>query len=227
MLNGPTLSLRELHISDAAPLVELLTDAQVCRYISAPPPSPRHFERFIALAHAQRADGRGVCFAVVPEGLKEPVGMFQVRSLDATFKLAEWGFVLGRPFWGTGLFHEAAVLVLEFAFRTVGVHRIEARAVVNNGRGNRVLERLGAKGEAVLHKAFNRHYKQFLWAIIAEEWSRPTLTPGSFDAVTLQLHIQKTVAAQVWPPHQPAPDGPLPFFLTDIPKPESEDGEDC
>ena len=150
------LTLRELRTSDAPALLELLTTEEVARFISPPPTTVEGFERFIAWAQRERAAGRYICFAVVPEGMDTAIGIFQVRQLDPTFATAEWGFAIGRAFWGTGVFSSAARLVVDFAFETVGVHRLEARAAVANGRGNGALAKLGAVREAILRRSFLR-----------------------------------------------------------------------
>ena len=54
--------------------------------------------------------------------------------------------------WATGVFQEAATLVATFAFHELKVHRLEARAVSQNGRGHGALQKLGAIAEAVLAK---------------------------------------------------------------------------
>jgi ribosomal-protein-alanine N-acetyltransferase len=225
VLKGPALDLREVDAQDVDALFELLTDPQVRQYISPPPPSIAAFEGFIEWAHRQRETGTCVCFAVVPRGLQQAIGLFQVRTLDATFQIAEWGFAMGAAFWATGLFEEAAALVVQFAFETMGVHRLEARAVVQNERGNGALQKLGARGEAVLRKAFNRKDSQFLWAIIKEEWTAPQSTPRTpFDAAQVKRHIARAVAQQPRPAEKKRsgrrPARPFPFFLTD---PSGED----
>lgn len=218
VLTGPSLSLREVEAGDVDSLFELVTDPQVSRYISPPPPSVSAFAGFIEWAHRQRQAGTCVCFAVVPKALTQAIGLFQVRALEPQFKVAEWGFAMGFAFWSTGFFQEAAALVAAFAFDTLGVHRLEARAVVGNARGNRVLEKLGAHSEAELRKAFNKKDPQFLWAIVAEEWRAPIATPRSvFDAMKVKRHIQARIAQQPCPTkprsHLSAAQ-PFPFFLT-------------
>jgi RimJ/RimL family protein N-acetyltransferase len=173
VLSGSTLQVREVEACDVHSLFELLTDPEVTKYISSPPPSVDAFEGFIGWAHRQREAGTCICFAVVPNGLEQGIGLFQVRALESTFHLAEWGFAIGAPFWSTGVFQEAAVLIAQFAFSTLGVHRLEARSVVENTRGNRALEKLGARGEAVLRKAFNRTSTQFLWSMVSDDWTPP------------------------------------------------------
>jgi RimJ/RimL family protein N-acetyltransferase len=156
VLSGGRVTLRELRLSDATSLCELLTTEEVSRFISPPPTTTEGFERFIQWTQRERAAGRYVCFAVVPDGFESAIGIFQIRQLDPTFATAEWGFALGSAFWGTGLFREGAHLAVEFAFETVGVHRLEARAAVQNGRGHGALAKVGAVKEGVLRKSFQR-----------------------------------------------------------------------
>jgi ribosomal-protein-alanine N-acetyltransferase len=118
--------------------------------------------------------GELVCFGIVPKGMHEAVGIIQVRSLEKGFGTAEWGFALGSPFWGNGMFAEGAQLVLDFAFGQIGVHRVEARCAVHNGRGNGALQKLGAVREVRLRKSFVKngiHYDQFLSAILDTDWA--------------------------------------------------------
>jgi RimJ/RimL family protein N-acetyltransferase len=173
----PTLSaddvvLRDLRADDAESLFALLTAEEVSRFISPPPPRPEGFERFIAWAHLQRAAGANVCFAVTLRGFDTAIGIFQVRQLDLNFRTAEWGFAIGSPFWGTGVFERSAELVLDFAFDVLGVHRLEARAAVLNGRGNGALVKLGAVQEGILRRSLHlqgEHLDQVLYAILAED----------------------------------------------------------
>jgi [ribosomal protein S5]-alanine N-acetyltransferase len=174
-INGALVTLRELRLSDAPSLLAMLTTEEVTKFISPPPTTVEGFERFIAWTHRERAAGRYVCFAVVPHGMDTAIGLFQVRQLEPNFAAAEWGFAIGSPFWGTGVFLDAATLVVEFAFTEIGAHRLEARAAVANGRGNGALRKVGASQEGVLRKSFLRngeYLDQVLWTILNEDWRR-------------------------------------------------------
>jgi ribosomal-protein-alanine N-acetyltransferase len=175
VIAGRGVTLRELRAGDAPALLELLAASEVVQFISPPPTTVEGFERFISWAQQEQREGRYVCFAVVPEGMTTAVGIFQVRQLEPQFGTAEWGFALGRAFWGTGLFATSARLVVDFAFETVGVHRLEARAAVANGRGNGALAKIGAVKEGLLRRSFLRHgqyHDQTLWSIVREDWRR-------------------------------------------------------
>jgi ribosomal-protein-alanine N-acetyltransferase len=174
-LVGTRVTLRELRRSDAPSLLSMLTTDEVTRFISPPPTDVEGFERFIDWTDRERVVGRYVCFAVVPEGMDAAVGLIQVRQLDPGFFSAEWGFAIGSPFWGNGMFPEAARMVVDFVFEQIGVHRLEARAAVGNRRGNGILRKLGAVQEGLLRHSFLRrgqYHDQILWSILDEDWRR-------------------------------------------------------
>ena len=180
VLESETITLRELRASDAPSLLAMLSTEEVSRFISPPPTTVEGFERFIAWTQRERAAGTYICFGIVPHGMEHAIGLFQVRQLEPGFGTAEWGFCMGSEFWGTGIFVEGARQVVNFAFETVGVHRLEARAAVKNGRGNGALRKMGAVQEGVLRKSFLRngqYLDQVLWTILDCEWQAPQPRP--------------------------------------------------
>lgn len=165
--------LRELRTTDAPSLLAMLTTEEVSRFISPPPTTIEGFERFIAWTHRMRTAGTYACFAVTVRGYDTAIGIFQVRELEPGFGAAEWGFAIGSEFWGTGVFQEGAELVLTFAFDTLGIHRLEARCALQNGRGNGALRKIGAVQEGLLRKSFlknGEYLDQMLYAILEEDW---------------------------------------------------------
>ena len=180
VLRTGAVTLRELRLTDAPSLLQMLTTAEVSRFISPPPTSVEGFERFIAWTHRERAAGRYVCFGVVPEGFEHAIGIIQVRTLGTGFDIAEWGFAIGSAFWGTGLFQASAKEVLGFVFGEVGIQRLEARSAVANGRGNGALQKIGATREGLLRKSFLRegvYYDQVIWSICQDEWRQWQMRP--------------------------------------------------
>lgn len=173
VLVAPGVSLRELRSCDAAALCDPLRAVDVARFISPPPGTVTAFERFIAWSLAEQRAGRGACFGVTVSGLEPPIGIVQVRQLEPGFSFAEWGVAIGRPFWGTGVFARAARLLVEFAFDTLGVRRLEARVAVGNVRANGALAKLGAVREATLRRSVECNgvwHDQALWSIVRDDW---------------------------------------------------------
>jgi RimJ/RimL family protein N-acetyltransferase len=173
VLAGSQVVLRELHLSDAPSLFALLSTEEVSRFLSPPPTTVNGYEQFIAWAIRQRREGAVACFAVTLKGFDTAIGLFQVRQVDAAFTTAEWGFAIGSPFWGSGVFTDAAACVQAFVFETLGAHRLEARAAAQNGRGNGALLKIGAVQEGLLRRSLLRNgraYDQILYGIVRDEW---------------------------------------------------------
>jgi RimJ/RimL family protein N-acetyltransferase len=175
VLAGNQVVLRELRISDAPSLFAMLSTEEVSRFLSPPPSTVEGYEQFIAWAIRQRAEGAVACFAVTLKGFDTAIGLFQVRQVDAAFTTAEWGFAIGSPFWGSGVFADAAALVMSFVFETLDAHRLEARAAARNGRGNGALLKIGAVQEGLLRSSLIRNgqaYDQILYGIVRDDWHR-------------------------------------------------------
>jgi len=224
-LHGEVVDVREVIDADAAALFEMLCDPQVAAYMSPPPPSVEAFRGFIAWAQRQRTLGQSICFGIVPPGLESAVGIIQVRAQEPTWFTAEWGFAIGVAFWSTGAFFDAANLVAEHAFQRLGVHRLEARAVVTNGRGNGVLQKIGARPEGALASAFARNGRydpQFLWGLHVDDWRQRTLVRQPFSVADARLQIASATREteqrlRANPPSRSGPDPPplYPFFVVD------------
>jgi ribosomal-protein-alanine N-acetyltransferase len=170
---GADLILREMHLGDAGSLLAMIGEDEVARFLAPPPETQSAFREFIRWTHIKRAEGTYACFAVVPRATNTAIGFFQLRALDAGFTTAEWGFALGRPYWGTGIFTAGAEQILAFAFETIGVQRLDARAMAGNARGNGALRKMGAAQEGVLRDSFARNgerHDTLLWSLMEENW---------------------------------------------------------
>ena len=116
LLHGDLTTLREVAASDVYTLFTLFSDPAVTAYMAPPPPTLAKFAGFVEWSHQQRAQGHGVCFGIVPDGMTAAVGILQVR-LEPTLSDAEWGFVLASHFWSTGVFSDAANVLVELRSR--------------------------------------------------------------------------------------------------------------
>ena len=175
VLKGRKILLRELVNADAPSLLSLLSTREVAKFISPPPTTPQAFETFIEWVHRDRKAGNQFTYGVVPAGCERAVGLVQVRSIAPGFSIAEWGFAVGAAFWGTGLFLDSAESILDFVFEQTAINRLEARAAVENGRGNGALRKLGAVQEGVLRGSLlkdGRYLDQIMWSIVSRQWFR-------------------------------------------------------
>lgn len=172
-IRGEKVTLRDLRESDAQALLAMLTSEEVAEFVSPLPRTVEGFNNFISEVHNERLVGNSFCFGIVPDGYDDAMGLFQVRQIEPGFGSAEWGFAIGSPFWGTGVFLEGARAVIDFSFGVVGVHRLEARSIASNVRGNAALRKVGALQEGILRRSFQRngrYFDQILWSILKEDW---------------------------------------------------------
>jgi 8-oxo-dGTP diphosphatase len=170
VLSDGSVVLRELRLSDAPALHKIVRSPEVARFMWPPPGRVDGFKRFITWTHTERAQGKYVCFGIVPFGSRQAAGLFELRPTQPGFFRGELGFFLDPACWGTGLFSAAARLMLDFAIDVIGVRRIEARVATDNVRGNHALRKLGAVREGLLRGGFMRDGQlidQYLWAFTA------------------------------------------------------------
>ena len=175
VLTGEHCVLRELQEDDAPPLVSILTAPDVARFMSPPPTTVERFARFIEWSHREREAGRYLAFALVPHAhvvAGRPAAAPSARARVPRRPSGAWRWP--PRYRGAGLFLDAARLLLDFAFNELGVHRLEARAALANGRSQAAMRKLGAVQEGVLRQSLTtadgQRLDQVLWSLLDEDW---------------------------------------------------------
>jgi [ribosomal protein S5]-alanine N-acetyltransferase len=219
-LRGDVTTLREVDVSDVHPLFTLFADPAVTAYMAPPPPTLARFAGFVVWSQQERERGRGLCFGIVPRGMTTAVGILQIRCLDSSGSTAEWGFVLSAHFWSTGVFVEAAHLLVDFAFTTMQLERLEARIALRNRRAHAAVRKLGARRESTLDSMSETGIPrdpEVVWTLREEDWRQrtPDLHASADAARTpIQLAVE---AAQRELRRSESPEAvePYPLFLFD------------
>ena len=88
--------------------------------------------------------------------------------------------------WGTVVNPETKLLLLSFAFETLGMGRVQLKTDVRNHRSQQAIHRLGATYEGVLRR-YNRRRDgsvrdTVMFSVIAEDW--PRVRDGLADRVS-------------------------------------------
>jgi RimJ/RimL family protein N-acetyltransferase len=173
MLSGRTVTLREPVAEDLPFLLNLLSLGDATRFGIDEPLSEVVVHEFIERASRDRANGVAAVWAITLTATRSIVGLVQLRQLDPAFEAAEWECTLAPSARGSGAFVEAARLAGSFAFGTLNTHRLEARVLLQSGRGNGALRKLGAVQEGVLRRSVRyagEYYDQVLWSMLKEDW---------------------------------------------------------
>ncbi|HEV3061930.1 MAG TPA: GNAT family protein [Vicinamibacterales bacterium] len=175
VLVGPHVTLREPAQDDVRTLVDLLSLSDATRFGLDDPPSEFTAQHLVDEAARERAAGRALTLVVTVTASQAVVGLVQVRQLDPQFEAAEWEWTIAPESRGNGIFLESARLVGSLAFGAIGVHRLEARALLQNGRANGALRKLGAVQEGILRRSArrsNEYLDQVLWAVLRDDWAK-------------------------------------------------------
>jgi RimJ/RimL family protein N-acetyltransferase len=167
------VTLREPVPQDLGPLADLLSLRDATRFGIDEPVSELGVQELIERAPRERAQGTSLTYVITHTQARTVAGLVLVRQLDPSFEAAEWECTLTPSTRGSGVFMEAARLVGSFMFGTVGAHRLEARVLLQNGRANGALRKLGAVQEGVLRRSVRRdgeYFDQVLWSLLKEDW---------------------------------------------------------
>jgi RimJ/RimL family protein N-acetyltransferase len=172
-LSGRVVMLREPAVRDLGPLVDLLSLGDATHFGLEEPVSDVTVQELIDRFARERASGIAITYLITLATTRTIVGLVQVRQLDLSFEAAEWECTIAPSWRGSGIFLDAARLVGSFAFGVIGTHRIEARVLLQNGRANGALRKLGAVQEGVLRRSVRRsgeYFDQVLWSLLKEDW---------------------------------------------------------
>jgi ribosomal-protein-alanine N-acetyltransferase len=219
-LRGGLTTLREVDAADVYPLFTLFSDPAVTAYMAPPPPTLAKFAGFVVWSHQEREQGHGLCFGIVPDGMTTAVGILQVRSLDATLSSAEWGFVLSTHFWSTGIFLDAANVLVDFAFTAMRVDRLEARIATRNRRAHAAVQKLGARFETTLASSSPSGIPrdpEWVWTLRQDDWRKQVRRSGVV-AEDARQRMRKAVEAaerELRRGELPQSVEPYPLFLFD------------
>ncbi|MFT4217739.1 MAG: GNAT family N-acetyltransferase [Micropruina sp.] len=135
--------LRELDSADAGDLFVFRSDDDAQRYNDAPLREPAEAMALIERVRAEFAAGEGVYWALAVPDDPRAIGLFGLGGWDRYHRRAEIGYNVHRDHWGQGLATEAVRGILEFAFTTMNLNRIEALIIADNHPSVRLVERVG------------------------------------------------------------------------------------
>jgi len=92
-------------------------------------------------------------WAIVPDGLGEPIGSISVVGQDETVGKVHIGYCIGKRWWRKGITSEAFAAIIPFFFEEVGVGRIEAQHDPHNPGSGGVMRKCGLTYEGTLRQA--------------------------------------------------------------------------
>ena len=117
----------------------------------------------------------GKCVDLAVEHQEEGKVIGLLSLILQRHRQAEIGYALAAGYRGQGYATEAARGLVDYAFTTLGLHRLSANTNSENVASQRLLERLGMSLEGRLRQAVQREGRwldKLLYGILLHEWLR-------------------------------------------------------
>jgi RimJ/RimL family protein N-acetyltransferase len=195
VLHGALVRLEPLSLSHAADLAAAAEEDRSA-YGFTRVPRAWEMEDYLAVLFEQAEGGQLAPFAQIRHGDGRAVGVTAYwdprtwpgrSALYAELYAIEIGWTwLAASAQRTGINAEAKLLLLEYAFETLGVARVDFKTDARNERSRRALERLGVHLEGVLRQWSRSHAPgeegllrdSAMFSVIASEWPATKATLG-------------------------------------------------
>jgi RimJ/RimL family protein N-acetyltransferase len=174
LLIGTSVRLRGVREDDLPVLARWLMDPAIQSTQSSwvVPQSEAATKEKIAQWSGNQRDDVGFAIETLddPPVLVGHVGMWGARPKD---RCATIGIGLGREFVGMGYGSDAVRVIVDYAFREAGLHRVQLDVVAFNTAGTRAYRKVGfveegRRRQAVFHDG--RWYDQVLMGVLEDEW---------------------------------------------------------
>jgi ribosomal-protein-alanine N-acetyltransferase len=118
-------------------------------------------------------DQKGINWSIVDKKTGEWMGYFGVWSIDKKNSRGQIGYALAPEYWKKGYMAETFDTLLEFSFKTLHLHSIEANINPQNKNSEQVLKRMGFRQEAYFRENyfFNGHFTDsMIYCLLADDW---------------------------------------------------------
>lgn len=155
-IETPRLHLRWLEDRDIPALFRIFGDPETVRYWSSPPlPDEAAAAELLAEIRSLFAAGTLYEWGVASRDGDEIVGTCTLASISVPHRRAELGFAVNRAYWGRGYAFEAITAVVNYAFASLGLHRLEADVDPRNHASIRCLEKIGFRKEGYARERYH------------------------------------------------------------------------
>jgi N-acetyltransferase len=191
VLEGRLIRLTPLVLEHLPELTRIAYENTDAFRLTSTPTDPEQAERYFGKAFADRAAGVAhPVTALTHEG--RVLGTTRITDVEARHRRCELGFTWFDPtVFRTGVNVESKLLLLGFAFETLGMHRVQIVTDPRNVRSQRAIRALGASYEGVLrrHMVAKDGYVRdsIVFAITDVDW--PHLKPQ------LEARLQRRIEA--------------------------------
>ena len=177
-LHTARLRLRPFTEADTDAIFALQSNPRVLRYWDAPPWRDRaRADRFIAACRQMEQEGSGARLAIERAADGQFIGWCSLARWNPDYRSAAIGYCLDDAAWGSGFATEAIAALLQWAFDTLDLNRVQAETDTRNTASGRVLEKLGFVREGTLREdciVDGEVSDSWVYGLLRREWKPRT-----------------------------------------------------
>jgi len=155
LIKGERIFLREVVLSDATLMYcRWMNDTKVNQYLEC------RFEKWTIkklqdYIRQTQNNPDNLLLAIVLKNKNKHIGNIKIGPINRNHKFAKVGIIIGeKSFWGEGFAPEGVKLAVDYAFNTLGLHKLTAGVYANNSASVRVFEKSGFVKEGIEKKQY-------------------------------------------------------------------------
>ena len=178
ILENERVLLRPMVQADVANLASYVKDEPTLwKYALTPITQAQEFEQYMATAVESMQLKSAYPFIVFDKLQNKYVGSTRFYDIQLNNSSTQLGYTwYSESTWGTGLNEHCKLLLLEFAFETIGFERVEFRADNRNKRSIAAMQKIGCTVEGVLRNHLptsdGTRRDSIVLSMLKEEWPR-------------------------------------------------------
>lgn len=172
---GRLVYLRPINIETDLPIIQdHINREEVNQFLKVH--GPLTMEQELAHFETQSKDPNVITFAIVDKKTGKFIGQVGLSEINWKTRMATTGSVIYfSKYWGKGYGADAKMLLLDFAFNRLNLHRINSSVIAFNERSAGCLKKCGYKEEGrrrQYHFRNGRYYDQIIFGILQSEFPK-------------------------------------------------------
>jgi RimJ/RimL family protein N-acetyltransferase len=177
ILESDAVLLRPLQLSDLDDLLEFsLNEPETWKYSAVAAAGKENLEKYIRTALGARVAEKEYPFIVFDKRRQKYAGSTRFYDIQLLNKSLQLGYTwYGKEFRGTGLNKHCKYLLLDFAFSSMQMERVEFRADNKNERSIAAMKSIGCTVEGVLRSTGPNldggRRDSIVLSILKQEWN--------------------------------------------------------
>jgi len=174
-LENIRVKLRFFQLEDIIELKEIFGDDEIWKYTVSKVQSNEEIEAYYRQAITDFKNGTKYAFVIIEKSSNKITGTSSYGNISEIDKRLEIGWsYIGKEFWGKGINTNFKFLMMQYAFETLNMKRVEFKTDFLNSRARKALIKIGCTEEGVLRSHTLMHNGRrrdtVFYSILDTEW---------------------------------------------------------